>query len=149
MSFILTNKKFFKILFVLATISFLWFGTFGLVHHMNEMKPVGMTSSGGCLFDGTKEVCNMNFSEHIAIWESMFTSLPQSFELLSVLILAVVLFLIITLWQDIFHELSRRVSSRFKLYTKQHPQIFSYKIETMRWLSLFENSPSFMYARHN
>jgi hypothetical protein len=116
---------------------------------MNEMRPVGMTNSSGCLFDGQKEVCNMNFSEHIAIWESMFTSLPQSFELLSVLILAVVLFLIINLWQDLFHELSRRVSSRFKLYTKQHLQISKYKIETIHWLSLFENSPSFMYVRHS
>lgn len=149
MNLISANKKFVKILFVLTAISFLWFGTFGLIHHMSEMKPVGVADSSGCLFDGQTEVCNMNFSEHIAIWQSMFTSLPQNTELLGMLILAVVLFLIIVFLQNHFEEFSRRISSRFKLYTKQHPRISLYKIKTTHWLSLFENSPSLMYARHN
>ena len=149
MNLTLVNKKFVKILFMLAAVPFLWFGTFGLLHHMSEMKPATMTSNSGCLFNGQTEVCNMNVTEHITLWESMFTSLPQNFELLGMLILAVILFLIITLWQDLFYELSRRVSSRFKLYIKQHPQISKYKIETIHWLSLFENSPSFMYVRHS
>jgi hypothetical protein len=41
MSFGLTSKKLGKIALMITTVSFLWFGTFGLINHMSEMAQDG------------------------------------------------------------------------------------------------------------
>lgn len=122
MIFTLANKKIIKILFALTAISFLWLGTFGLLHHMGEMRPGNATSSG-CLFNGQAEVCTMDFSEHIALWQGMMTSLPQNMGLVDLLILALVLVAVVAFWRSPLFEFSERVSSRWRLYIKQNPQI--------------------------
>ncbi|OGN10768.1 MAG: hypothetical protein A3J46_01965 [Candidatus Yanofskybacteria bacterium RIFCSPHIGHO2_02_FULL_41_11] len=118
----IANKKFVKILFAITAISFLWFGTFDSMHHMSEMKP-DMAGGSGCLFNGQTEVCTMNFFEHMALWQGMFTSLPQNTALLDLLILALVLVAVIAFWHNPLMEFSERVASRWRLYIKQNPQI--------------------------
>ncbi|PIR40253.1 MAG: hypothetical protein COV33_00670 [Candidatus Zambryskibacteria bacterium CG10_big_fil_rev_8_21_14_0_10_34_34] len=119
MEFISSNKKFIKITFALIAFSFLWFGTFGLMYHMSEMKQD--TQMSGCLFDQT-EVCGMSISEHISSWKSAFTTLPQNISLLSLLVLALLSILIVAFWRDSLFEFYDHIASRLKLYIKQHPQ---------------------------
>lgn len=121
MEFISLNKKFIKITFALIAVSFVWFGTFGLLYHMDEMKQDGQME--GCLFDGQSEICTMNFSEHLSSWQSVFTSLPPNTVLLSLLALAMFSVLITAFWRDSLFEFFDRIASRSKLYIKQHPQI--------------------------
>lgn len=121
MNFALANKKFVNIVFILIAISFLWFGTFGLLQHMVEMKSDSIMN--GCLFNGQTEVCAMNFSEHITTWQSMLTSLPQDVGLLAMLILAVISITIIFFWRNFISEISESITSRSKLYIKQFSQI--------------------------
>ncbi len=118
----IANKKFVKILFAITAISFLWLGTFGLLHHMSEMRPDNAVGSG-CLFNGQTEVCTMNFSEHIALWEGMIRTLPQEIGALSLLALALLFVAVIVFWQNNLFEFSERIASRWRLYIKQNPQI--------------------------
>jgi len=122
MNFTLANKKFGKIALILTAISFLWLSTFGLFNHMSEMKPD--TTMGGCLFDGQTEVCAMNFSEHIALWQRMLTSLPQNTGLIDLLILSITFIATIAFWRNPLFEFFERVVSRLRLYIKQHSQIY-------------------------
>lgn len=121
MEFISSNNKFIKITFALIAFSFLWFGTFGLMYHMDEMKRD--SQMGGCLFDGQSEICTMNFSEHISSWQSAFTTLPPSNILLNLLALAIFSVFVAVFWRNPLFEFFDRIASRFKLYIKQHPQI--------------------------
>ena len=124
MNFILANKKFVNTVLILITITFLWFGTFGLLFHVNEMKVDSQMSN--CLFNGQEEVCNMNVSEHLSVWQSMITSLPQTTGLLGLLLLSVVLVAVFISLRDILSKLSEKIRFLYTLYIKQHPQISLY-----------------------
>src|SRR3989344_5765348 len=119
MSLISANKTFRETVLTLTAIFFLWTVTFGLFHHVGEMKPDGTMS--GCLFSEQMEVCTMNFSEHIALWQSMVRSLPQFAQLLDLLL--VVSIALVALRQGSLFVLSRRITSRLRLYIKAHPHI--------------------------
>lgn len=121
MGFALSNKKFGKIVFVLTAISFLWLGTFGLFNHMNEMKQGG--SMSGCIFNGHAEVCIMNVSEHIAIWQGMITALPQKAGFAGLFALAVLFAVIIASYKNSFFDFFELAGFRWRLYTKQHNKI--------------------------
>ncbi len=121
MAFISANKSSVKIMFALTAVAFLWISVIGLFYHMNEMKADG--TAGGCLLNEQLEVCNMNFSEHIILWQKMFTILPRETKLLSLFVLAILLAALIVLRQKFLREFSRRVASFWKLYIQQHPQI--------------------------
>ena len=119
MNFVSSDKKFRKILFILTAISFLWIGTFGLLS-MGQMKTNGTIS--GCLFSsGQMELCSMSFSDHITLWQSLFTGVPKNTGLLFILTLVIVLlFSVVILWQNPFFEFSKRITFRFRIYIKQH-----------------------------
>jgi hypothetical protein len=143
MNSVLTNNKTFgKIALILAAVFFLWVGTFGLISSMNGMKMDDMKTN--CLFSTENAPCPMSIGEHISLWQGMFTSLPQNnnFSSLVLLILMVTLLSVLALWDKPLFELSEYIFSRYKIYTRQHVESFLYKIETISWLSLFENSPS-------
>lgn len=123
MNFIFANKNLVKIVLILATISFMWLGTFGLLNHMTGMKSDNQMNMEGCLFNGQEEICNMDFSEHLSVWRSMVTSLPQNFGLLNILLLVIVFVVIIPFLHDPLSKLSKKIRSRYKLYIRQHPQI--------------------------
>jgi hypothetical protein len=119
MNFMLVNNKFGKIALISAAILFLLVSAFGLINHMNEMKMMG--AKDGCVLSGSNEVCPMNLSEHITLWQDMFTGLPQNYAMLGLLVLAATLFAIFTLWENSLIELCLRLSSRFRFYIKLHP----------------------------
>lgn len=122
----IADKKLTRFFFGLTLLAFIFVALFGLSHGMAGMEKRGDGTMGGCLFNGQAEVCTMNFSEHIAIWEGMFTSLPQNTGLVDLLILVLAIVLavaVIAVWQKNLFEFSERVSSRWRLYIKQNPQI--------------------------
>ncbi|MEK7117138.1 MAG: hypothetical protein AAB837_03180 [Patescibacteria group bacterium] len=121
MELILSNRKSIKIIFALIAVSFLWFGTFGLLIHMNEMKQDGHMS--GCLFDGQSEICAMNFSEHISSWQSAFTTLPPSNMLLNLLALAVFSIFVAVFWRNPLFEFFERAHLRWKFYIKRNSEL--------------------------
>ncbi|MBY0473326.1 hypothetical protein K2Q00_03565 [Patescibacteria group bacterium] len=66
-----------KILLLFGLATFLFLGVFGMPHSM-IMGPDGNMTMSNCPFmSGQAAVCNMNPLEHIAAWQSMFTSTFQ------------------------------------------------------------------------
>lgn len=116
MNFALENKKFAKIALFLAAIPFLWLGAFGLLRHSGEMRS-GLTTSG-CLFDGQSEVCAMNISEHVGLWQNMFTGLPEQVSGAMLLLFAAVLFFLAS---TLFAGNDRQLV-RSQIYIKKHKQ---------------------------
>lgn len=121
MNFALVNNRFAKIAILLSAVSFLWIGAFGLLRHGLGMKSGGETN--GCLFDGQMEVCNMNVSDHITTWQTMLTGLPQNDEVMEALFLAAMFVVTILFTQITLSKFSERITTRYYLYIKQHPQI--------------------------
>ena len=74
----------------LGLIAFLLIGFFGMPHSNMVMGPDGNMTMSNCPFmSGQAVVCNMNPLEHIAAWQSMFTStLQQNGSTLILLLLA-------------------------------------------------------------
>lgn len=121
MDFALINKKFGKTLIILTAVSFLWLGTFGLFNHMSEMKHDGAMS--GCLFNGYVEICIMNVSEHITLWQGMMTTLPQKAGLADLLVLVAVFAAIIVSYKNRLFDIFEFTGYRRRLYIKQHNEI--------------------------
>lgn len=116
------NNKFGQVLIIISAVLFLWISSFGLLYHMNEMRLESTKNS--CLFSGSEEACAMTFSEHLTLWQGMTTSLPQDIlGVMSILLLMVALALVFTFYRNYLFEFTRRISSRYRLYIKQHPQI--------------------------
>ncbi len=116
------NNKFGKVLLIISALFFIWISSFGLMYHMNEMKLDSTKNS--CLFSGSPEACAMTFSEHVTLWQGMTTTLPQNILGIMGTLLAMVTFaLVFTFYRNYLFEFTRRISFRFRLYIKQHPQI--------------------------
>jgi hypothetical protein len=114
MNFPVVNIKFAKMALLLATVPFLWLGAFGLINHAGEMK-LGMSTSG-CLFDGGQEVCAMNIGEHIAIWQNMFTGIPQTADFLQLVLIAQAIIAIVFIYRNTVFQFLERVALRSRLY---------------------------------
>ncbi|MFA5987597.1 MAG: hypothetical protein WC797_03030 [Candidatus Paceibacterota bacterium] len=115
----LFNKRGFgKIVVILTTISFLWLVSFGLFHHMAQMRPDH--TMGGCLLNGQVELCTMNFSEHIALWQSLLISLPEEGGLLSVILLIVILVVAIAARWYFDSEIFEDYTSRRSIFKRQY-----------------------------
>lgn len=116
------NNKFGKILLIISAVFFLWISTFGLLYHMDEMNMESNKNS--CLFSDSTEACAMTFTEHVALWQGMIISLPQNIlSMMGTLLMMVALALVFTFYRNYLFEFTRRISSRYRLYIKQHPQI--------------------------
>ena len=115
------NKKTAKIVLLIVTIPFVWLGAFGLIRHAGEMKS-GMTTSG-CLFDGGQEVCAMNIGEHVAIWQNMFTSLPQTTDFFQLVLIALAVLVVAYILQNIVSWLLARDATRSRLYLQNSRSI--------------------------
>lgn len=123
MKLISPNKTFLKVAFILATVSFLFMGVFGIFHHISDMKTGEETASGSnCLFNGQTELCTVNFSEHITYWQGLFTTRPVQFGMLS-LILLMILFAVVVLWKNLIYEFFEFIASWWRFYIKQLFQI--------------------------
>ena len=116
------NNKFGKILLIISAVFFLWISSFGLMYHMNEMKLESTKNS--CLFSDSTESCAMTFTEHVTLWQGMITTLPQNIlGIMGALLTMMALTLVFTFYKNYLFEFTRRISVRYKLYIKQHPQI--------------------------
>ena len=127
------SKIIVKILFVMATISFLWLGTFGLLHSMGKMG-VGNTASSGCIFDGPSEVCTMNFSEHIAFFEELSTNLPGNAKLIELLVMTLALVVGLLLGLRSMRGSVERLILKLKLYLEHNHRVrlFDYLLREFR-----------------
>ena len=98
-----TFTKTAKSLLVLGLVAFLLLGFFGLFHSSMAMGENGNMTIWNCPFmSGQAVVCNMDPLEHIAAWQSMFTSIPSQTgsTLISMLLAALALaFLWTHLWR--------------------------------------------------
>ena len=79
-----------KPIFALAVVAFLLGGTFNLAHASMSMEDGQMSGCPSML--GMSAICTMSPLEHIAAWQSTFTSLPSEqnsfFALLLLLVVA-------------------------------------------------------------
>ena len=71
-----------KVLVAIAIFTFLVVGIFGIFHNM-DMSSKGQMAN--CPFMGVTAICNMTPFEHIAVWQNMFTSIPQQSTVLALL----------------------------------------------------------------
>lgn len=77
-------------------LAFVTVSMFGLSHHMSGMTEDENGDMAGCVFTGKTMLCKMSVIEHISLWQSMFTAMPQeSFMLFALLILLVVVIFVI------------------------------------------------------
>ncbi|MBY0539209.1 hypothetical protein K2P56_02090 [Patescibacteria group bacterium] len=77
-----------KTALVLGFIAFLILGFFGVQHLSVTMGPDGDMTMSPCLFMTSKTVvCNMTPLQHIAAWQSMFTTMSQQDGLALILLL--------------------------------------------------------------
>src|SRR5258708_39146515 len=75
-----------RTLIVLAAVCLLSISFLGIAYSGMRMSTAG--SMPGCPFMGETGICQMTPFEHIALWQSMFTSTPQPLALLALLLLA-------------------------------------------------------------
>ena len=87
-----------KGLLILGLVAFLSLGSFGMSHSTMSMGPDGSMTMTDCNMPGMTAICNMNPLEHIAMWQSMFTTTLQQngFDLLVLLLAAFTLALVWT-----------------------------------------------------
>lgn len=111
-------------------ISFLAFGLFAFLTlsffglgHMSGMTENENGDMVGCIFTGKTMLCKMNVIEHISLWQSMFTAIPQeSLMLLALLILLVaVIFVTKNILAPPRPSNSKALTKR--LYLKEHPDL--------------------------
>lgn len=131
----LVNKKLFIGAFIL--LAYIGIGVFGLFNftHSVEMPMVN------CPYvDGGSSVCD-NSLAHINNWQQFSNVIVPAFFLLTFLVLGIALYFLFT--RNFFKNLLR-LSYVWRFYIKKKISHISLRKIT-RYLSLFENSPSFAF----
>lgn len=132
MAFLFTKVA--RIMFILGFIAFLSFGFLGISHSSMTMSEDGNMPTFNCPFmSGKAVVCNMNPLQHIAAWQSMFTTALQQngSDLLMLLLAALALALVWTklLWSKFAKEpkLAMPIIARRENYLPPSPlqELFS------------------------
>ena len=78
-----------KTIFTLGVVAFLLMGVFGLSHAGMTMDADGHMTMDTCPFMSGMGICTMSPLEHVAMWQSMFTS--TSHELNQILVVLVLM----------------------------------------------------------
>ncbi|HEY4512971.1 MAG TPA: hypothetical protein VJH06_00430 [Candidatus Paceibacterota bacterium] len=136
---LLRNTKLFIGLFIVF--AYINIGVFGLIS-FNRANHEADTPMVNCPYtENGYSICE-NTLEHVSRWQQFSNVISPS--LFIFLILIAVLYFIGK--QNALSQ--KRYFYRWKhsLYNKK---LYSYNEEIIKWLSLFENSPSFSYARHS
>lgn len=126
----------------LVLIAFISIGVFGLLqfNHKSHATEVPMVN---CPYaENGSSICE-NTLAHIANWEQFSSVVVSSIFIFTFLILGIFYFLN---WQDFLNQNTHFNKWRHFLHNKK-PYSGAHKI--IKWLSLFENSPSFSYVRHS
>jgi FtsH-binding integral membrane protein len=111
-----------KVFIIFGLFAFVTLSVFGLSHTawMPKNDNGDMT---GCIFTGQVMLCKMSIIEHISLWQSMFTALPQKSLALTALVVLLLTAIFVT--KNILDppSLSNNKASAQKLYLAQHPDI--------------------------
>lgn len=78
---------------------------------------------GDCPFNPNGSLCTMNFQEHMNLWQSMFTALPQKTTMVSLMLFAVWLLITTFVFKNLLLEHYKLLFSNYRLYTKQYSYI--------------------------
>lgn len=104
-----------KAFFTLAVIGSLLPGFLGISHFRMTMGPDGEMSIVDCPFMNGGSICTMTALEHVAMWQSIFTSTPHELnQSIALLLLLVSLFGII--WIRRLYPPPRDVLEQYKYY---------------------------------
>lgn len=131
-----------KLLFSVVILStYLMVGVLGLfaLAHMSEMPMANCPYA----FDSFS-LCQNNL-DHINNWHQFSNFVFPDLSVLVFLTLGIILYFINT--KDLFNSLIKSFF-QWKYYLDNRVSSF-YRRIVAKWLSLFENSPSFLYTRHN
>ncbi|MDO8659185.1 MAG: hypothetical protein Q7K54_01155 [Candidatus Parcubacteria bacterium] len=133
------NTKLFIGSFIL--LAYIGIGVFGLLRfsHMSAMPMANCPYA-----ENSFSVCDNSF-EHISNWQQFSNIVFTSLFTLSFLFLGLVLYFFN---KQNFLNYQHQFFSRW-LYYLNNNKLFSFKETITKWLSLFENSPSFVYVRHS
>lgn len=119
----IANKKLSCFLLNFMLVAFLAVIFFGLPRTIGmEKNSDGMMS--GCLFSGKVEICAMSFTEHITVWQSMFTTTATQNALTTVLLLLLtVVFVAVGIFKRSLLLLSSYHATRWRLYIRHNPEL--------------------------
>lgn len=80
-------------------------------------------SMGDCPFNQNGSLCTMNFQEHMSLWKVMFAALPQKINILGLIFLALLSFIVVSVFKNLLLKHSKLLFSNYRLYTKQYSYI--------------------------
>lgn len=121
---------------VFILLSYISIGTFGLFEFNHMFK----TSMVDCPYAQNSYSLCENSLDHINNWRQFSNTILPSF--LVFLILIITLGIILYFFDHTFFDREKHFY-KWKYYL-HNKQIYTYQQEILRWLSLFENSPSFL-----
>jgi hypothetical protein len=110
-----------KILVAAALLTFLLFGTAGAMHFGMNMGVDGKMAP--CPFSGEGSICTMNPLEHIAAWQSAFTTTVQNERDIALLLLGLVLLFTVGFWRELFAKRGLRTLQRLRFNLRQQFEI--------------------------
>ena len=135
---ILKNSKLFIGAFVL--LAYISIGIFGLFkfNHMSE------TPMANCPYTQNSFSLCENSLTHINDWRQFSNATFPSLLVLSLLVLGIILYFFGK--QNLLNQ--KQYFYKWKYYLNRK-KLYTYEERIIKWLSLFENSPSLSYVRHS
>ncbi|MBI2630906.1 hypothetical protein HYW73_01650 [Candidatus Nomurabacteria bacterium] len=125
----------------LALLAFVSIGVFGLMGWSHTASPLETPMMNCPYTENGYSVCE-NTLDHISKWQQFSNIVVPSIFIL--LIFAAVLYFIGKF--NLFEPKAHFYKWKYDLY---HKKLYSSPNRIIKWLSLFENSPSFLYARYS
>jgi hypothetical protein len=117
-------KKSASFLLGFALIAYFAVAFFGMSQAMMGMEKQNGGTMSGCIFSGKAEICPMNFSEHLARWQGMFTTtVPQKALAITLLILLAVVFVAVAILKRNLFLLFNHRATGWRLYINQNPHL--------------------------
>lgn len=109
-----SSRKIANTIFVIGVIAFFFVGFLGVTNFGMDMGMSGMMFH--CPFANGMSLCDMSPFEHMATWQSMFTSLPRQQDIGSLFLLLLVCFLLFA-WKRYRYPPSKNLVRQF-LYVR-------------------------------
>ena len=133
-------KNIFTILLVISFVGIAVFGLFPFSHH-NYISQGPMINCPHS--ENGSAVCSNTFY-HINNWQHFLNVVVPSLFIFLFLAFGIVLFFFNK--QNLLNQ--KRYFHKWKYYL-DNKKLFTYREKIIKWLSLFENSPSLSYVRHS
>lgn len=111
-----------KTFLIFSLLAFVTLSTFGL-GHMSGMEANKDGNMEGCIFTGKTMLCEMGIVEHISLWQSMFTAMPQESLMLLALLILLVAVIFVTKNILVPPRLFSSEALTKQLYLKEHPDL--------------------------